>query len=121
LHGLVELLERAEQEVVDGGGFSSASEKKTLGLGLGLWIEGNDLGLTDVMVGPCAYDCLISSPVAEAVTLGIYRANNVLKHYRGFVLPPGKKFDAWVERLLNHPAFKATCSDEKMYIEWYER
>jgi glutathione S-transferase len=63
LYGLVELLERAEQEVVDGGGFSSTSEKKTLGLGLGLWIEGNDLGLTDVMVGPCMYECPIFPPV----------------------------------------------------------
>jgi hypothetical protein len=36
-------------------------------------------------------------------------------------MPSGKKFDAWVERLFNHPAFKGTCSTEELYIDSYER
>ncbi|KAF9458004.1 glutathione S-transferase [Collybia nuda] len=104
LYTLTELLERAERDIIGGGGAANEGEKRALGVGLGLWTEGGDLGLTDVMVAPW-----------------IYRAGNVLKHYRGFVLPPGKKFEAWVERLSNHPAFKATCSDEQMYLESYER
>lgn len=53
LFGLTELLERAEREIVDGGGAANEGEKRALGVGLGLWIEGGDLGLTDVMVAPC--------------------------------------------------------------------
>ena len=31
-------------------------------------------------------------------------------------MPSGKKFDAWMERLIPHPAFVATCSTEELYI-----
>ncbi|KAH7907616.1 glutathione S-transferase [Hygrophoropsis aurantiaca] len=72
--------------------------------GTGLWKEGNDLGWADVVVGPW-----------------IFRATNVLKHYRGFEMPSGKKFHAWLERLLEHPDFKKTCSAEKLYLDSYER
>ena len=53
--------------------------------------------------------------------VGIFRATNVLKHYRGFELPEGEKFSAWVNKLINHPSFKATCSTEELYIDSYER
>lgn len=53
--------------------------------------------------------------------IGIFRATNVLKHYRGFELPKGNKFSAWLERLFDHPAFKATCSSEQLYLDSYER
>jgi len=104
LQALVGLLERAEREVLGGAGASGVGEERALRSGLGLWVEGGELGLTDVMVGPW-----------------LYRASNVLKYYRGFALPPGDKFNAWLERLFSHPAFKATCSIEQMYIESYER
>ena len=52
---------------------------------------------------------------------GLFRATNVLKHYRGFVLPEGERFRGYVERLLGHPAFKRTCSTEQLYLDSYER
>src|ERR1700722_437635 len=52
---------------------------------------------------------------------GLFRATNVLKHYRGFALPTGERFRDWQERLLAHPAFRATCSTEELYIDSYER
>jgi len=70
----------------------------------GLWMEGGDLGWADVMVGPW-----------------IFRATNALKHYRGFEMPQGKKFEAWLARLFEHPAFKKTCSTEELYLDSYER
>jgi hypothetical protein len=36
-------------------------------------------------------------------------------------MPSGKKFDAWIERLFDHPAFKSTCSTEELYLDSYER
>ncbi|KAF8885772.1 hypothetical protein BD779DRAFT_1532378 [Infundibulicybe gibba] len=97
LEGLVALLERAENEVANVG-------EADIGVGLGLWLKNGELGWTDVMVGPW-----------------LYRAANVLKHYRGFEMPAEKKFSEWIERLFNHPAFKATCSTDDVYIESYER
>ncbi|KAJ8587367.1 glutathione S-transferase [Rhizopogon salebrosus TDB-379] len=72
--------------------------------GTGLWMEGGDLGWADVIVGPW-----------------IFRATNALKHYRGFEMPQGKKFEAWLVRLCEHPAFKKTCSTEELYLDSYER
>jgi len=72
--------------------------------GTGLWKEGGELGWADVMVGPW-----------------IFRATNVLKHYRGFEMPEGVKFSAWLNRLFEHPAFKNTCSSEELYMDSYER
>ncbi|KAK0207063.1 glutathione S-transferase [Desarmillaria ectypa] len=101
---LVTLLERAEKEIVGVGGASGEGERKALSVGLGLWIEGNnDLGWIDVMVGPW-----------------VFRATNVLKHYRGFVMPSGQKFNAWMSKLLGHPAFARTCSTEDLYLDSYE-
>lgn len=70
----------------------------------GLWSEGGTLSLADVMVAPW-----------------IFRATNVLVHYRGFQLPEGTQFRSYVERLLSFPAFKRTCSTEQLYIDSYER
>ncbi|KAJ3538958.1 hypothetical protein NM688_g6440 [Phlebia brevispora] len=70
---------------------------------VGLW-RGGSLSLADVMGGPW-----------------IFRATNVLVHYRGFVLPEGEKFKAYVQRLVSDPAFKRTCSTEELYLESYER
>ncbi|PSR71401.1 hypothetical protein PHLCEN_2v12668 [Hermanssonia centrifuga] len=71
---------------------------------IGLWKESGQLGLADVMAGPW-----------------IFRATNVLAHYRGFSVPEGERFQAYVERLVNHPAFKKTCSTKDLYLESYER
>ncbi|KAI5981128.1 glutathione S-transferase [Pisolithus orientalis] len=52
---------------------------------------------------------------------GYSEATNVLKHYRGLELPRGPKFDGWLNRLFQHPAFKCTCSTEELYLDSYER
>ncbi|KAJ7872081.1 thioredoxin-like protein [Mycena leptocephala] len=97
LETLVTMFERAS-EIVQG------EALQALGAGLGLWLDGGDLSLADVMVGPW-----------------IFRASNVLKHYRGFEVPTGDKFGAWISRLFAHPAFAATCSTEELYLDSYER
>lgn len=52
---LVGLLERTEREILGGGGISGDGELQTLRKGLGLWIpEEKELGLADIMAGPCA-------------------------------------------------------------------
>ncbi|KAK0230212.1 glutathione S-transferase [Armillaria fumosa] len=105
IQGLVALLERAEKEIVGVGGVSGEGELTALSIGLGLWIEGNnDLGWIDVMAGPW-----------------LFRATNVLKNYRGFIMPSGQKFNAWMSKLLGHPAFARTCSTEDLYMDSYER
>ncbi|KAI0819470.1 glutathione S-transferase C-terminal-like protein [Trametes gibbosa] len=70
----------------------------------GLWHDRGSLSYADVMAAPW-----------------LFRATNVLKHYRGFVLPEGDRFRAYIDRLLDHPAFKRTCSTEKLYLDSYER
>ncbi|KAH7882471.1 glutathione S-transferase [Phlebopus sp. FC_14] len=72
--------------------------------GTGLWKEGGELGWADVVVGPW-----------------MFRATNVLKHYRSFELPRGVKFHAWLTRLFSHQAFKSTCSATELYLDSYER
>ncbi|KAF5366501.1 hypothetical protein D9757_012188 [Collybiopsis confluens] len=103
---LVGLFERMEKEVDPAkNGVTGEGEKKALTSGLGLWIDGNeDLGWVDVMVGPW-----------------LYRSKNVLKHYRGFELPPGTKFNKWLDRLFQHPYFRRTCSTDDLYLDSYER
>ncbi|GJJ10090.1 hypothetical protein Clacol_004316 [Clathrus columnatus] len=51
----------------------------------------------------------------------LFRATNVLKHYRGFQFPPSTKFQEYLDRLLNHPCVKRTCSDLDLYLDSYER
>ncbi|KAG6811911.1 hypothetical protein H0H92_005309 [Tricholoma furcatifolium] len=104
IEGLIALFERAERDVLNGGGVAGEGELRALKKGLGLWVDGGELGLADVMAGPW-----------------LFRANTVLKHYRGFALPSGPKTDAYFERLFTHAAFKATCSTEELYIDSYER
>ncbi|OSD07775.1 glutathione transferase omega class [Trametes coccinea BRFM310] len=70
----------------------------------GLWHERGLLSYADVMAAPW-----------------LFRATNVLKHYRGFVLPEGEQFRAYVDRVINHPAFKRTGSTEDLYLDSYER
>ncbi|KAI0764011.1 glutathione S-transferase C-terminal-like protein [Trametes elegans] len=70
----------------------------------GLWHERGSLSYADVMAAPW-----------------LFRATNVLKHYRGFVLPEGEQFRAYMDRVLSHPAFKRTCSTEQLYLDSYER
>ena len=56
IEGLVALFERAEREILGGGGEAGVGERVALKKGLGLWIEsegGQDLGWADVMVAPC--------------------------------------------------------------------
>jgi hypothetical protein len=66
------------------------------------------------------FPCLFINTDVDGLE-GLFRASNVLKHYRGFALPAGAKFNAWLERLFEHPAFKATCSTEALYLDSYER
>jgi len=102
LEHLTSLFERAEREIVETCGVLGEGEKRARMNGLGLWMDGGNLGWTDVVVGPW-----------------LFRATNALKHYRGFELP--MKTKEWVGRLVSHPAFKSTCSDEELYISSYER
>ena len=113
---LVALFERADKEVS----------------GTGLWNERGQLGWADIMVGPCE-SCfelstddlrLMMSTCVRARSnylIGMFRANNVLKRYRGFEMPEGAKFNAWLNRLFEHPAFKSTCSTDELYLDSYER
>ncbi|KAI0945290.1 hypothetical protein AcW1_001542 [Taiwanofungus camphoratus] len=70
----------------------------------GLWQEGGKLSLADVMAAPW-----------------LFRSTNVLHHYRGFTLPEGPRFHAYLARLFSHPAFERTCSTENLYLDSYER
>ncbi|VDC03082.1 unnamed protein product [Peniophora sp. CBMAI 1063] len=90
---LLDLQERFEKEV--------PNVPKTGG---GLYREGGEMNLLDVYVAPW-----------------LYRAKLVLAYYRGFEMPKGKKFSAWVDRLFAHPAFANTCSTDDVYIDSYER
>ena len=113
---LVALFERADREV----------------FGTGLWNERGELGWADIMVGPCE-SCfelptddlrlMMSTCVCARSNylIGMFRANNVLKRYRGFEMPEGAKFNAWLNRLFEHPAFKSTCSTDELYLDSYER
>ncbi|KAG5641512.1 hypothetical protein DXG03_004841 [Asterophora parasitica] len=102
--GLVDLFERTEREILGAGGEAGEGERRAARQGLGLWVEGGKIGWGDVMAGPW-----------------VFRASNVLKHYRGFEMPKGIKFEAWCERMFKHPAFRATCSSEQLYLDSYER
>ena len=42
-------------------------------------------------------------------------------HYRGFEMPKNERFNGWLTRLFEHPAFKATSSSEQLYLDSYER
>jgi len=80
------------------------AERENEETALGLWKEGGELGWADAMAVPW-----------------LFRASNALKHYRGFELPPVPKIKAWLDRLFDHPAIKATCSSEELYFDSYER
>ena len=56
IRGLTDLFERMEREIVAPGGASGEGEARALKAGLGLWVEGGDLGYVDAMAGPC--ECL---------------------------------------------------------------
>ncbi|KIK64605.1 hypothetical protein GYMLUDRAFT_258700 [Collybiopsis luxurians FD-317 M1] len=103
---LMALFERMEKEVVQCqvAGVDGEGKRNALAVGLGLWIDENeDIGLADVMVGPWLF------------------RSNVLKHYRGFELPPSQKLNNWLHKLFNHPDFKRTCSTDELYFDSYER
>lgn len=69
---------------------------------------------------PCRGRALTTDGVTDYLT-GMFRASNVLKHYRGFEMPAGQKLHAWLNRLFEHPSFARTCSTEELYIDSYER
>lgn len=78
LEGLVNLLERAEREIIDPGGVSGEGEAKMLQKGLGLWVPGQkDLGWADIMAGPCPYQ-------------GIFRLERALVEF-----PQGYSGQSW--------------------------
>ncbi|KAG2108188.1 uncharacterized protein F5147DRAFT_577029 [Suillus discolor] len=47
---------------------------------------------------------------ARACVLQISSSSRSLKYYRRFEMPRGTKFEAWLWRLFEHPAFKKICS-----------
>lgn len=72
------------------------------------WDGSNRLGWTDVMIAPW-----------------IYRANVVLRHFRGLQLEvameKGGRLAKWMDAVLSHPAFRATTSSEDLYLDSYAR
>ena len=105
---LITLFERAEKE----------SEDRMCGL----WNKNGELSLADVLVAPCMFFQYSSARVMQQQhILGLFRATNALKHYRGFSFPPSKRFSIYLDKLLQHPAFKMTCSTEQLYLDSYER
>ncbi|EMD31932.1 hypothetical protein CERSUDRAFT_88563 [Gelatoporia subvermispora B] len=71
---------------------------------VGLWNPDGSLSLADVMAVPW-----------------LFRATNVLVHYRGFVPLEGGRYRAYLDRLLSHPAVRGTSSTDELYIDSYER
>lgn len=129
--GVMTLFKRAEDE-----GYTAC----------GLWNTQGSLSYTDVLIAPCECLCscmptnanhvLRNGPTtvglkhhvflyAQVVDFhwftGIFRATNVLKHYRGFVWPKDDALQVYVQKLLAHPAVKRTCSMEELYLDSYER
>ena len=72
------------------------------------WDGSDRLGWADIMVAPW-----------------IFRANVVLRHYRGLqlesVMKEGGRFSRWMKATLEHPAFLATTSTDDLYRESYQR
>ncbi|KAF8318239.1 hypothetical protein DL93DRAFT_442882 [Clavulina sp. PMI_390] len=89
---LIRLFERAEQERED------EAPK------FGLWEEEGLLSLPDILLAPW-----------------VFRARITLKHYRGFSFSPvfasHPRFEGYVDRLMGHPAFKATCSTDDVCLD----
>jgi glutathione S-transferase len=83
--------------------FIRAEEEGELGA-VGLWREGGELNFADIMVAPW-----------------LYRSVNILKHYRGFELPSEGRTAAYFKRVVEHEAFKKTCSEDAYYIASYAR
>lgn len=101
----IAILGRAENEILGHGAVTGEGEAAMLRKGLGLWVEDNtELGWADVMAAPW-----------------IFRAEVVLKHYRGYEFAPGDRVKKYVDRVIHHPAFKKTCSDTQLYYDSYER
>ncbi|KAF8318236.1 hypothetical protein DL93DRAFT_441587 [Clavulina sp. PMI_390] len=75
---------------------------------VGLWQEGGSLSMADILT--------VST---------LLRGNVVLKHYRNFSWSPlfaaNPRFEAYMDRALSHPAFRATCSTDELYLESFER
>jgi glutathione S-transferase len=130
LEHLASLLERGAREVQ-----AARTLEPSAGPGSGLWVEDGELNWTDVMAGPCEFSlpflllCIVWIDVGGGnfdlilTLVGLFRASNVLRHYRAFELPPESesKVRGWLNRLVAHPAFKATCSAEQLYLDSYER
>lgn len=72
------------------------------------WDGSDRLGWADIMVAPW-----------------IFRANTVLRHYRGLqlekVIEKEGRFSKWMEATLQHPSFKATTSTDDLYLDSYAR
>lgn len=75
----------------------------------GFW-DGKSLSIVDCTVAPW-----------------LYRATNVLKHFRGFdpqhLLEPDvlKRWNSWAEAVFGLDAFKATTSTDDLYLDSYVR
>jgi glutathione S-transferase len=93
LGGIVPLLERADRE-------SAGVENRSIGL----WRENGQLSWTDVLLGPW-----------------LFRATNVLKHYRALDMSSHGRVSEWIDRIIQNEHFAATCSEEGLYIDSYER
>ncbi|UZJ55435.1 hypothetical protein CBS101457_004755 [Exobasidium rhododendri] len=72
------------------------------------WDGGDKMGWVDIMIVPW-----------------IFRADVVLRHFRGFemekIMKEGGRFSKWTKAAFGHPAFKATTSGNDLYLDSYAR
>ena len=90
---------------------------------LGLWLEQGELNYTDAMIAPCTSNAwhLKWEEYSRRAFTGLLRSEKVLKPYRNFVQPDNTKYRAWLGRVLDHPAVRATTSTDDLYLDSYQR
>ena len=85
----------------------------------GPFFAGKEIGWVDIILAPWAFrfskytECLQQQLIPD----------NVLKHYRGFEIPKegGQRWHKWDEAVMSHPSVLATCSNEDLYLDSYDR
>jgi glutathione S-transferase len=85
--------------------FTNSMKKEDSG---SFWDGSDAMGWVDIMVVPW-----------------IFRADVVLRHFRGFqmedIMKEDGRFSKWTKAAFNHPAFKATTSGRDLYLDSYAR
>ncbi|KAH6914729.1 hypothetical protein BKA70DRAFT_1256930 [Coprinopsis sp. MPI-PUGE-AT-0042] len=53
--------------------------------------------------------------------LGLWVEGNTELGWADIMAAPWKRFNTYIQKIFNHPNFKATCSTEQLYLDSYER